>query len=201
MRSQWNGNDDLTCFKGLVGRRSANSRRACCVGACSLLNKQGSACDGADLEFGFRGCLCAAWPGFGERAGSLIGEAQGDSCLLSCLLSVRPTSDGSSQREGELSALLILPSQRPRPHVEHPGCASALLILPSQHPSTAAPGASRVCVYLAYSPFPASTAAPAASRVCGEYELLERKGPTQHCSRVTLGKFLIIFSIGSRIPE
>ena len=146
----------------------------------SLLNKQGSACDGADLEFGFRGCLCAAWPGFGERAGSLIGEAQGDSCLLSCLLSVCPTSDGSSQREGELSALLILPSQ---------------------HPSTAAPGASRVCVYLAYSPFPASTAAPAASRVCGEYELLERKGPTQHCSRVTLGKFLIIFSIGSCIPE
>ena len=79
-----------------------------------LLNKQGSACDVAGLEFGFRGCPCAGRPGFGERAGTLIGEAHGDSCLLLCLLSVCPTSDGSSQREGELSALLVLPSQRPR---------------------------------------------------------------------------------------
>lgn len=149
MRSQWNGSDDLTCFKGLVGGCGANSRRACCVGV--LPSEQtGSVCDGACSEFDFRGCPSAGRPGFGE--------AHGESCLLVCLLSALPSSDGSSQREGELSALFT-------------------------------------------SPFPVSTAVLGASWVCGEYELLERTGSKQDCSRVTSGKFLIIFSISSCIPE
>lgn len=110
----------------------------------------GSVCDGACSELGFRGCPSDGRPRFGE--------AHGESCLLACLLSARPSSDGSSQREGELSALFT-------------------------------------------SPFPVSMAVPGASWVCGEYELLERKGSKQDCSRVTLGKFLIIFSIGSCVPE
>lgn len=105
------------------------------VWVCRLLNKQGSGCDGACLELGFRGCPRAGRPGFGERAGSLIGEAHGDSCLVSCLLSVRPTSDGSSQREGELSALFILPSQRPRLHLAHPRCAVNMSCLKERDPS------------------------------------------------------------------
>ena len=56
------------------------------------------------------------------------------------------------------------------------------------------------CLSCSFS-LPSVHGSPGASRVCSEYELLKRKGPKQDCSRVTLGKFLIIFSIGSCIPE
>lgn len=39
---QWNGSDDLTRFKGLVGRCSANTADGPAVWVCCLLNNQGS---------------------------------------------------------------------------------------------------------------------------------------------------------------
>ena len=149
MRSQWNGSDDLTCFKGLVGGCRANSRRACCVGV--LPSEQtGSVCDGACSEFWLqRASKC--WTARLWRSSRRV--------LLACVLAVCPPQLGWELSEGGRAVRLV-----------H-------FALPSVH------------------------AVPGASWVCGEYELLERKGSKQDCSRVTSGKFLIIFSIGSCIPE
>lgn len=79
-------------FKGLGGKvESGNVWADFCVGAVPSANRARCVMAGM-LEFGFR--VSESWADFGERAGS-PGKLSGDSCLILCLLSVRPTSDGS----------------------------------------------------------------------------------------------------------
>ena len=97
------------------------------VWVCCLRNKQARCVMGHARSFGFRGRPSAGRPGFGE--------AHGESCLLVCLLSALPSSDGSSQREGELSALFTSPFPVSTLYLAHPGCAVNTSCLKERDPN------------------------------------------------------------------
>lgn len=134
MRSQWNGSDDLTCFKGLVGGCGANSRRACCVGV--LPSEQtGSVCDGACSEFGFRGC-----PSVDGQASEKLTASP--ACLRACCLPA-PAWMGALRGRASCPPCSLLPSQCPRLFLAHPGCAVNTSCLKERDPNEIVQGCPR----------------------------------------------------------
>lgn len=123
MRSQWNGNDDLTCFKELGGKVQCKQQAGLLCGCVAFLTNRARCVMGHVWSLALGGVRELGGPGFGERSSSLLEKLMAiHAWFRACCLS-RSTSDGELS-EGELS-----PSQRPRLHLAHPRCAVNMELL------------------------------------------------------------------------